>query len=131
MLKKMKVKIFDRYTKIEIIRNIIFIGLTSTIVSLATNDNSYIIILFLIATQGILYVHYEKVFSLNITKTKEYYISIFLSTFIASIFLVGYLREIVQFIIPSLIDIAIFAIVSLYFFFIYSIIEKVENIRGI
>jgi len=131
MLKKMKVKIFDRYTKIEIIRNIIFIGLTSIIVSLATNDNSYIIILFLIATQGILYIHYEKVFSLNITKTKEYYISIFLSTFIASIFLVGYLREIIQFIIPSLIDIAIFAIVSLYFFFIYSIIEKLENIRGI
>jgi calcium-translocating P-type ATPase len=131
ILKKMKVKIFDRSTKLEIIRNMIFIGLTSTIVSLATNDNSYIIILFLIATQGILYIHYEKVFSLNITKTKEYYISIFLSTFIASIFLIGYLRKIVQFIIPSLIDIAIFAIVSLYFFFIYSIIERVENVRGI
>jgi magnesium-transporting ATPase (P-type) len=131
ILKKMKVKIFDRSTKLEIIRNMIFIGLTSTIVALATNDNSYIIILFLIATQGILYIHYEKLFSLNITKTKEYYISIFLSTFITSIFLIGYLRKIVQFIIPSLIDIAVFAIVSLYFFFIYSVIERVENVRGI
>jgi hypothetical protein len=127
----MKIKIFDKSTKLEIIRNMIFIGLTSTIVALATNDNSYIIILFLIATQGILYIHYEKLFSLNITKTKEYYLSIFLSTFITSIFLIGYLRKIVQFIIPSLIDILIFAIVSLYLFFIYSIIEKVENVRGI
>jgi magnesium-transporting ATPase (P-type) len=131
MLKKIKVKIFDRFTKLEIIRNMIFIGLTSTIISLATNGNSYIIILFLIAAQGVLYIHYEKVFSLNITKTKEYYISIFLSTFTVSIFLVENLRKIIDFVIPSLIDISVFVIVSLYFFFIYTVIERVENVRGI
>jgi uncharacterized protein (DUF697 family) len=132
MLKKLKIKIFDKFVKFEIARNMIFIGLTATIVSLATNGNSYMIILFLIAAQGILYIHYEKVFSLNITKTKEYYISMFLSTFTVSIFLVENLRKIVDFVIPSLIDIAVFIIVSLYLFFIYSIIERVEkNVRGI
>jgi hypothetical protein len=109
----------------------IFIGFTATIVSLATNGNSYIIILFLIAAQGVLYIHYERIFSLNITRTKEYYISMFLSTFTVSIFLVENLRKIINFIIPSLIDIAVFIIVSLYLLFIYSIIERVENVRGI
>jgi magnesium-transporting ATPase (P-type) len=131
MLKKLKIKIFDKFVKFEIVRNMIFVGLTATIVSLATNSNSYIIILFLIAAQGVLYIHYEKVFSLNITKTKEYYISMFLSTFTVSIFLVENLRKIIDFVIPSLIDIAVFIIVSLYLFFIYSIIERVENVRGI
>jgi len=131
ILKKLKIKIFDEFVKFEMTRNMMFIGLTATIVSLATNGNSYIIILFLIAAQGILYIHYEKVFSLNITKTREYYISMFLSTFTVSIFLVESLRKIIDFVIPSLIDIAVLIIVSLYLFFIYSVIERVENVRGI
>ncbi|BFI73130.1 cation transporter [Nanoarchaeota archaeon] len=131
LLKEKKIRIFNKNTIYDIIRNSIFIGISSVIVALASFDNSYIIMLFLIATQGILYMHYEKIFNLNITETREYYVSLFISVLITSIFLLPYLRKVIEFIVPSLLDILIFVIVSIYFYGIYIILEKFENVRGI
>ncbi|MGC9133215.1 MAG: HAD-IC family P-type ATPase [Nanopusillaceae archaeon] len=131
VLKEKRIKIFDKKTIYGIIRNSIFIGISSLIVALATFDNSYIIILFLIFTQAILYIHYENIFKLEITKTREYYLSIFLSVVITSIFLLPYLRNIIQFLLPTIIDFAVLIVVSLYFYTLYKILEKIEGISGI
>ncbi|BBL45704.1 copper-exporting P-type ATPase B [Nanobdella aerobiophila] len=131
IIKNQKLSIFNKNTILEISRNSIFVGLSAIILALATYDNEYIIILFLIISQSILYLHYENVYKIDISKHKEYYISIFLGSFIVSIFLLPYLRNIVLFIIPSIIDIFIFTILSVYLYIIYRIIEKAEGIRGV
>ncbi|MGC9079637.1 MAG: cation-translocating P-type ATPase [Nanopusillaceae archaeon] len=127
MYKQLDNRLFDKNIIYNFIRNAIFIGLNSVIVALATFNNVYTIMLFLIVSQAILLMYYEKKFNLSITSSKQYYISIFLSVMIISIFLLPYLRDLIGFVIPAMIDISVFVIVALYMYAIFEILYRVEK----
>ncbi len=127
VLKEKFVRIIDKNFVFELLRNSIFIGITSLTVSLATNYDSFSTMLFLMTSQYVLYIYYQKKYKIDFTSSKNYYISLIIAVIILLIFTLPALNALSKLSLPTLFNLGIYIIETIYFYIILMILYKVEK----
>ncbi|RDD52419.1 cation-transporting P-type ATPase, partial [Nanoarchaeota archaeon NZ13-N] len=128
--RKPEKRMINNRTILGIIRNSLFIGILSTSIAFATVGNVYSIMLFFVLSRPILMWYYKFKYNIELFKSKNIFISIFLSILLISSFLNPYLLKYVGGKYPIFFDFVIVSLFAFLLMIIKIVILYVERSAG-